>query len=264
MNKKLWITVSVIVLLLIFVLSSVFFVKRKLDTTPIKPGADKIATQSIAIVYHPYNEGIKQVARIIESRVGGDVYLLEPFSEYPMSEELKKGRIVDEQNHPDKIQLKNSDFNFKKYNIIFIGAPVIYGNISPLVMRFVMDYGSILKKDKIIIPFVFYSAPDLTKETYVFLYQYLNGPGYKGGYTSQLLNKSANEMYIDLWFADMNFKKSELSRPDKTKAKVYKNAVKMKKDKVRQAKEIQKAIKRNQRHTGQKQPLKPKYRGYGD
>lgn len=263
MNKK-YLIILAVILVLFFVIAGVLFRKKETPTGETKPGADRIATQSVAIVYHPYNDGIKQVARIIESRVGGDVYLLEPFSDYPMSADLKKDRIIDEQNHPEKVQLKNNNFDYKKYNVIFIGAPVIYNNLSPLVMRFAMDYTDLLKSDKVVIPFVFYNEPDSAKEAYIFMYKYLSKAAYKGGFTTHLLDKSAVEMYVDLWLSDIKFNKSELKRPDRAKAKAYKQAIAKKDKKLKKDKDIEKAIRKNRSRTGKKGVNKPKYKGYGD
>ena len=75
MNKKLGLILGSI-LLGIIIIVAIFFIRKQILSEQIKAGANKIATQRVAIIYHPYNEGINQLANIIKSRVGGDVYKL--------------------------------------------------------------------------------------------------------------------------------------------------------------------------------------------
>ena len=62
----------------------------------------------------------------------------------------------------------------------------------------------------ITIPFVYYEGRDEAKETYKYIYSYTKYSTRKNGYTSTLLDKQANEMYIDLWLNDINFYRFEL------------------------------------------------------
>ena len=263
MNKKLLITILCIIVALTLLIFLGIFAKKYYETAEFQPGIDKIATQNIAIIYHPYNDGIKQVADIIKSKVGGDVYILEPFSDYPTSADLRKDRIKKEQLHPEKVSLKDNKFNIKKYNIVFIGVPVIDGMMSPVMMRFVLDHEKLLNKNIVTIPFVFLTNNDSPKETYKFLYRYTMFSAQKSGYTTTFLDKQANDMYITSWLEQINFHRYELKKPSKDKINAYEQAKKSEKETAKKAKEFRSLINRNNReNTGEKPPVKPAYRGF--
>lgn len=209
MNKKL-LSGIILVSILVIGLVAYFIGRRNYLSKEIKPGVGAISTQRIAIVYHPINQGIIRIADIIKSRVGGDVYTLEPYTPYPSNPAELKTRITYEQKHPEKIVFKNNNFDIKKYHIIFIGAPVLYNQMSPIMMRFVMDIEPSMSEKYITIPFVYYEGRDEAKETYKYIYSYTKYSTRKNGYTSTLLDKQANEMYIDLWLNDINFYRYEL------------------------------------------------------
>lgn len=217
-NKVIIIFVGI--LLFIALVCLLFWGHKKYMNSIYRPGPDKISTQKTAIVFHPYNEGIKQVANVIGSDVKADVYRLEPDIPYPESAELTKERMINEYTHPEKVVLKANNFDIKKYHIIFIGVPIIYNKTSPLVMRFVLDIENSLNKDKIIIPFVYYQGKDNPSDAYKFLYAHTRAGIYKNGYTSSINNIGSNKMEISMWLKDMYFKRNEIKhvkKSDKTK-----------------------------------------------
>lgn len=243
MNKKMLIICGSVLLGIIILVSLFIFIRKENLTRNIKIGADKIATQSIAIVYHPYNEGIDQLAAIIKSRVGGDVYKLEPVKAYPTSSDLLIQRLNDEQEHPEKVSLKDNKFDLKKYHVIFVGVPVINNKPSPIMMRFTLNIEHLLTKDNIIIPFVYYSGNDNPRSTYEFLYYANFKATSKNGFISSTIDRATNEMDVDIWLNDISFKKSELQKPTKEKAKLYKEAMIKARQKAKEDKQIRDRVK---------------------
>ena len=219
-NKIIIILVGI--LLFIALVCLMFWGHKKFMNSIYRPGPDIISRQKNAIVYHPYNEGIIQIANIIGSNVKADVYRLESANPYPASADLAKEKMKNEYYHPEKIVLKSNSFDIKNYHIIFIGVPIINNRISPLVMRFVLDIQNSLNKDKIIIPFVYYQGNDSPIDAYKFLYRHTRSGIYKNGYTSSKNNIDTNKMEVEMWLKDMYFKRNEIERikkSDKNKSK---------------------------------------------
>lgn len=237
MNKKKWLILGS-VLLCIIIIALFFIIRKEILSKEIKAGANKIATQSIAIIYHPYNEGICQIADIIKSRVGGDVYKLQPVKEYPTASDLLNQRIKDEQQHPEKVSLKNNKLDINKYHILFIGVPVINDDASPVMMRFALDNQQLLKEKHITIPFVYYVGSDTPNKTYHFLYYATYKTIRKNGFTSSTLDRNTNETDIDIWLNDINFYQSEFERPTKEKAKQYKKAMEKARETAKKEKQL--------------------------
>lgn len=238
MNKNKWLIICSVLLGIIIICALFFIIRKQILSKEIKAGANKIATQSIAIIYHPYNEGINQLANIIKSRVGGDVYKLEPVKEYPKASDLLIQRIKDEQQHPEKVSLKNNKLDIDKYHILFIGVPVINNDASPVMMRFALDNEHLFKENHITIPFVYYSGSDTPNKTYNFLYYATFKTIRKNGFTSSTLNSNINETDIDIWLNDINFRKSEFEKPTKEKAKQYKEAMEKSREEAKKEKEL--------------------------
>lgn len=211
MNKKHWIIGgSILGVLLLIVLFIVFATIRYNNMRkPIRPGITEISKQKIAIIYHPYNEGIIQVADLIRSKVGGTVYLIEPTKPYP-TKTVDHARIKNEQEHPEKLALKKYDIDLKRYHIIFLGAPVIDSNLSPVMMKYLLDNRASFLPNQIIIPFTYYNEKENTIKSDEFVYYHTGRTTKKNGFLTSNTNKMGNDMYITLWLNDMRFYKYEL------------------------------------------------------
>ena len=210
MNKKYLIITGIVVLVLVLLTGLfVMWYKNYSDKRPYKVGIDSISKQKIAIIYHPYNAGIIQVADIIHSKVGGDIYKLDSKIPYPKIESKLKGVITTEQKNPEKVAL-NQKVDIKKYNMIFVGVPVIYNDASPVMKRFMTDNKSVFKNNQIIIPFKYYSGKDNSVLTDEFLFHNYGNAIVKNGYNTSITDKKAVDMYITLWLNDINFYKNEL------------------------------------------------------
>lgn len=211
MNKKHWIIGgSILGVLLLIVLFIVFATIRYNNLKkPIKPGITEISKQKIAIIYHPYNEGIIQVADLIRSKVGGTVYLIEPTKPYP-TKKIDHARIKKEQEHPENLALKKYDIDLKRYHIIFLGVPVIDSNISPVMMKYLLDNETSFVPNQIIIPFIYYNGQDNTIESDKFIYYHTGRTTKKNGYRTSNTDKEGNNMYITLWLNDISFYRYEL------------------------------------------------------
>ncbi len=211
MNKKYWIIGgSIIIVILLFFVFVAYAVKQnRIKKGPFRPTISGIAKQKIAIIYHPYNKTIIQVADLIRSKVGGTVYLIEPKKPYP-TRITDHARIKIEQNNPANVNLKKNDLDVKSYHILFLGLPVIDNNMSPVMMKFLLSNADNFKSDQIIIPFTFCEGKDNTMKSDEFLFQHTPRITKKNGFITSISDIAGNDMNINIWLNDMSFYRYEL------------------------------------------------------
>ena len=109
-NKIIIILVGI--LLFIALVCLMFWGHKKFMNSIYRPGPDIISRQKNAIVYHPYNEGIIQIANIIGSNVKADVYRLESANPYPASADLAKEKMKQE-NYEAWVEVYEQFYNKK-------------------------------------------------------------------------------------------------------------------------------------------------------
>jgi flavodoxin len=89
-----------------------------------------------AIVYYSYSGNTKKIAEMIQSKIGGDLYRIEPVT--PYSEDfdtvVKQAKREIESGFKPKIQTIN--LPLEQYDTLVIGTPVWWYTMAPAVASF--------------------------------------------------------------------------------------------------------------------------------
>lgn len=97
-----------------------------------------VTTHKILIVYLTRTNNTKAVAKLIQTKVGGDLMALEPLNPYP-KEYNKHVAQVDEENNSGYLPPLKSKIDIAKYDMIFIGFPTWDMQVPPPVKSFLKD-----------------------------------------------------------------------------------------------------------------------------
>lgn len=127
--------------------------KQAAKSAPKKAG-------KILIVYFSRKDGVsdgplkightKVVADFIQKRTGADEYEIKAAKPYPKSFQATADRAQKEQEDNARPKIKNALPDVKKYDTVFIGAPVWWGEY-PMIVRTFMD--SVDLNGKHVVPF---------------------------------------------------------------------------------------------------------------
>ncbi|BDR55997.1 flavodoxin family protein [Xylocopilactobacillus apis] len=102
------------------------------------------------IVYYSRSGNTKAVAKIIQSKVGGDLVQIETSDPRPTNYRKEVEQNVQEQNNNTLPKLKTSIKNFNSYKRIFIGTPTWNMALPQAVVTFLNSYDF---SKKTVIPF---------------------------------------------------------------------------------------------------------------
>lgn len=110
----------------------------------------EIMNKKILVAYFSWSGNTKSVAEKIHSKVGGDIFRIEPVTPYPADYNETAYGIAKEQKekgiHPP---IKNTDVS--PYDVIFVGTPAWWYTMAPPVMTFLAENNF---EGKTIVPFV--------------------------------------------------------------------------------------------------------------
>jgi len=104
----------------------------------------------VLVAYFSYSGNTKQVAELIQTKTGGDIYEIKSAKGYPSNKKLLSEIAKFQINNNIHPELKDS-VDVTPYKVIFIGTPVWYGTLPPPVETFLSQNNL---KGKIIIPFI--------------------------------------------------------------------------------------------------------------
>lgn len=130
----------------------------KKSTTAAKKGKNG----KVLVVYFSRTEGVyggklkvgntARVAQFIQAETKGDMYEIVPKKSYPTSYDETTKVAQQEQDENARPAIKNALPDVKKYQTVFIGAPIWWGEY-PMVVRTFLDNENLNSKDKTVIPF---------------------------------------------------------------------------------------------------------------
>ncbi len=92
------------------------------------------------IVYYSYTGNTEKIAKMIQEKTGGTVLCLEP--KQPFSTDYDQVVAEYQNNSIDKrrVEIKDINIDVKEYDRIFIGTPVWWYTICPVVTEFLYKY----------------------------------------------------------------------------------------------------------------------------
>lgn len=106
--------------------------------------------KKILVAYFSWGGNTKSIAEKIHSRVGGEIFSIEPLTPYPSDYNETAYGIAKEQHekniHPE---IKNTDIS--SYDVIFVGTPAWWYTMAPPVITFLEQNNF---EGKTIIPFI--------------------------------------------------------------------------------------------------------------
>ncbi len=97
----------------------------------------------VLIVYYSLSGTTENVAKLIQRKTGGDIYLLEPDPAYPRAQEAAGTEMAAERSTNSIRGLKGTLPNLSAYDYILIGGPVWSGEPSNPVQKYLSlaDFG---------------------------------------------------------------------------------------------------------------------------
>jgi len=108
------------------------------------------AEPKILVAYFSRTGNTREIAYLIHSLIGGDMFEIQPVVPYPADYEAVKKKAMEEQEASYKPALRSKVKDFGSYDIIFVGSPVWWGTLPPPVSSFLSEYDF---STKTIVPF---------------------------------------------------------------------------------------------------------------
>jgi flavodoxin len=98
-----------------------------------------LENKKILVVYYSLTGNTKERANFIQKEVKGDIFELIQETPYPTDYKEATNTLRGDVDSDFKPVLKNKPQNLKKYDIIFLGSPVWWGQIAPAVKTFLSE-----------------------------------------------------------------------------------------------------------------------------
>lgn len=165
--KKTWTLITV--MLTVFV---AFIVGSNVNDTSVKAASNN-KNKKVLVVYFSRTRGVyggdlkkgntARVAEYIQKKTDGDIYEIVPRKSYPNNYERTTEVAQEEQENNARPAIKGKLPNVRKYDTIFIGAPVWWGEY-PMVVRTFLDNAKDLN-GKTLIPFTTHEGSGLGNTT---------------------------------------------------------------------------------------------------
>ena len=165
--KKTWTLITVI--LTVFV---AFIVGSNVNDKSVKAASNN-KNKKVLVVYFSRTRGVyggdlkkgntARVAEYIQKKTDGDIYEIVPRKSYPNNYERTTEVAQEEQENNARPAIKGKLPNVRKYDTIFIGAPVWWGEY-PMVVRTFLDNAKDLN-GKTLIPFTTHEGSGLGNTT---------------------------------------------------------------------------------------------------
>lgn len=92
---------------------------------------------------------IKEVAEMIQQLTGADLFKIEPASDYPYHYQECCDLAKEELENNVKPEIKHQINNIENYDVIYIGGPVWWYTICPVVTTFLKQYNYNLSGKKV-------------------------------------------------------------------------------------------------------------------
>lgn len=108
--------------------------------------------KKVLIAYYSYSNNTRIVAQMLQAKVGGDLFAIEPATPYSTTDY----RGVSAQGQREvrngyKPALKNKVTNIAAYDVVVLGSPIWWGTIAPPVATFLAEHDL---AGKTIVPYV--------------------------------------------------------------------------------------------------------------
>lgn len=99
--------------------------------------ADELESKSIVIYYSINNSATEMIAKKIQSKTNADIYKIETAKQYPDNCIKFSDKILNEITYKKSPKLKQKKFeDLYKYDTVYLGTPVYYGDIAPAMRAF--------------------------------------------------------------------------------------------------------------------------------
>lgn len=129
----------VLIILSLFVL---FIVGGAKEATPkiMKEGIKTTDSKNknILVVYHSETSTTEKVAKLIQEKLGADIIKIEPEKPYDTSNlNSLKSLVRRQQANREKIPIKNVPKNIDDYDVIILGTPAWFSQVSPPMITYI-------------------------------------------------------------------------------------------------------------------------------
>lgn len=147
-----------------------------------------------------------QVAKFIQQKTNADIYEIKPQKSYPNSYNATSKIAQKEQDQNARPAIKGTLPNVKKYNTVFIGGPIWWGEY-PMVVRTFLDQEKGLD-GKTLIPFTTSEGSGLGNTSSVLRKQFKNstvrnGFSIKGSTVEN--NSNTAQKKVNRWLNDLGY-----------------------------------------------------------
>lgn len=160
------------------------------------------SNKNILVLYFSLTEHTEKVAKTIYNKVGGDIIKLEPNKTYPTdySEATKIAKA--EQNENARPELKTKIDNIDKYDVIFLGYPIWWGDMPMFFYTFLDEYDL---SGKTIIPFCTSGATGIADTPDKIQKEEPNAKVIKNGLSIYASSLDKTEENVDEWLNNIEY-----------------------------------------------------------
>lgn len=121
--------------------------KAKVDSTA---AFAPLQGKKILIAYFSYSNNTRLTAEMLQTKVGGDLFAIEPAEPYTTDYRALSAQAQEDVRNGYRPALKNKVTNIADYDVIFLGSPVWWYTIAPPVATFLSEHDL---TNKTVVPF---------------------------------------------------------------------------------------------------------------
>lgn len=162
------------------------------------PATTDAETERVLVLYYSRTGTTETLANAIYGIVGGDLLQIETVDPYDATFEETVALVEQQQAEGYKPPLETEIRDLEQYDVIFLGSPIWYGNISLPIETFLTEYSV---SGKTIVPFVTHNGggPETSWET---LKSYCPDATVLAGY-DLMAEDGVNEDEIKQWLTEV-------------------------------------------------------------
>lgn len=121
---------------------------------------EQFQNNKILIAYYDPKQSLGQLAEIIAEQSGGDLFEIKTTESYSAIYHTPLDQVWQDQKDLIRPEIFSRVDEMEAYDVIFIGYPILWGDLPEVVTLFLEDYDL---SGKIIVPFSTYNKGDLEK-----------------------------------------------------------------------------------------------------
>lgn len=179
-----------------------------------KPTDTNLKGKKVLVVFFSRNKGLyggdtptigntHRVANLIQEATGADIYEIVPEKDYPDEYRATTEVAKEEQANNARPKIKNPLPDVSKYDVVFVGGPIWWGEY-PMVVRTFLD--SVDLNGKTVIPFTTHEGSGMGNTKEQLIKQYLNARVLDGiAIRGREAHNDQTKTAVDNWLKQLGF-----------------------------------------------------------